>query len=153
MQLCCKKGIANTLLQQSCFCCRYMSLTLPIKSDIIGIGSTALCMIHCLATPFLFVWKASCSMSCHAAPVWWKSFDIAFLLISFVAVVYSIKSSSNTYIKGILTLSWVSLFITEIGKHYFHVELFHTLTYIPATLLILTHFYNRKYCCHSDQCC
>ena len=153
MQLgCIKRGLgkfdATKLRQRSLF----MNLPIRISSDSIGMISSSLCIVHCLATPFLFVFKATCNLSCHSAPLWWRSVDVLFLAISLMAVIYSYRNSSRQWVKGLLVTSWVFLLLTEISKFYIHSELVHFLLYIPATSLILTHFYNKKYCC-SSKCC
>ena len=40
------------------------------KPDSIGVLSSALCMIHCIATPFFFVATACTATCCSAAPLY-----------------------------------------------------------------------------------
>lgn len=129
-----------------------MSFSLRISSDNIGMMSSALCIVHCIATPFLFVWKATCNLSCHSAPLWWRSFDFIFLTIALFAVIYSVKQSTNNWVKGLLISSWVLLLFSEMGKHYLAMDFIHHFSYFPAVALILIHLYNKKYCCTS-KCC
>ena len=72
------------------------SSTLP-KSDIVGALASGLCVVHCIATPFLFV-AQSCSVSgccSEASPTWWSSIDYLFIGITLLAVYYSGKSTGK----------------------------------------------------------
>ena len=77
-----------------------------IKPDAIGSLASTLCLIHCIATPFIFISQA-CTMSCCAdAPIWWQSIDYIFLIISFFAIYRSTKTSTKLEIKIALWLTW-----------------------------------------------
>ena len=54
------------------------------NSDSIGALASTLCLIHCLATPFIFVVQSCAASCCASAPAWWVFFDYLFLTISFV---------------------------------------------------------------------
>lgn len=125
------------------------------NSDKLGAISSTICAIHCMATPFLFVAK-SCSVATHCAqtPIWWKAVDVLFLVVSFVAIYFSAKNSSNSLVKKGLWVSWIvlALIITNDFSHI--INLPHWLIYIPAVNLIILHIYNLKYCqCKTDKCC
>lgn len=58
-------------------------------SDILGASASTLCLIHCLATPLLFVAQAEAVHHEHdhahhhaAGPSWWGMIDIALLFVS-----------------------------------------------------------------------
>lgn len=123
------------------------------KSDSIGALASGLCLLHCIATPFLFVIQPI-SVQSESAPIWWKSLDYVFLLISFFAVYWSAKNSSRNWVKYALWISWTLLTLAIINEK---LELFHLgelVVYIPAISLISLHFYNRKYCqCADETCC
>ena len=70
-----------------------MATNLTYKADIIGASASLLCMIHCLATPFLFFIKSSASLCCSETPVWWKSLDYLFLTVGFFAVVHITRNN------------------------------------------------------------
>ncbi|MAR30539.1 MAG: hypothetical protein CMG24_06410 [Candidatus Marinimicrobia bacterium] len=129
------------------------NITLP-KSDFIGVLSSGLCMIHCIATPFFFV-AATCSATCcSTAPEWWRWIDYTFLIISFVAVYHSTKSSNSQFIKYALWMSWVGLFLFLLNARFEWFYLFENAKFIPAFSLIGFHLYNLKYCqCDSNECC
>ncbi len=75
------------------------------KPDAIGSAASTLCLIHCLATPFIFITQA-CTMSCCAdAPTWWQSLDYLFIVISFFAIFRATQTSTNKFIKIAL---WIS---------------------------------------------
>ena len=119
------------------------------KSDTFGVISSTLCMLHCLATPLLFLSHASTTGA--EAPVWWKWIDIVFLVISFLAVYQSAKTTSRQFMKPALWGSWLVLAFAILNEKF---ELFHlpeALTYVAAITLTILHVYNLKYCnCKTD---
>jgi len=124
------------------------------KSDNIGAIASTLCLIHCIATPLLFL-AQSCSVTCCSrSPAWWSSLDYFFLIISFLSVYQSTQNTSKNWLKSALWISFICLFIVVINEK---ISLFYmndNLLYIPAILLITLHLYNRKYCkCGSNKCC
>lgn len=127
--------------------------TLNKNSDKLGVISSTICAIHCIATPFLFIAK-SCSVTCCSqAPSWWKAIDVLFLAVSFVAIFFSVKNSSNTYVKFGLWISWVFLALIIVNDY---VSLWLTpkwIIYIPAFSLVVLHVYNRKFCQCKAGCC
>jgi len=67
------------------------SLILKPDSDIMGALASGLCMMHCIITPFLFAALATtCS---EVGPLWWKMVDFVFLVITFIAIRYTAKST------------------------------------------------------------
>ena len=128
-----------------------MKLTL-YKPDTLGAFSSGLCLIHCLATPFLFI-AHTCSVTCcEAAPIWWKWIDYFFLIISFFAVYRSTQTTSKSSIKPALWISWILLLIAIVneGFHFFHFP--ESIKYIAGFSLIGFHLYNLKYCqCKTDE--
>ena len=69
------------------------------KPDTFGAIASTLCIIHCVATPFLFV-VHSCTLSgCESTPSWWKNLDYFFLTISFMAIYHSTKTTSKNFMK------------------------------------------------------
>jgi hypothetical protein len=127
--------------------------TLSIKADTIGAAASFLCMIHCVAAPFLFVAQACAHTCCSGAPTWWRSIDFAFLFISGVAVVRATKSSASKPVQFGLWLAWGTLTLSILFET-FHPALFSEwVKYSAATALIVSHFYNLKFGrCHSDSC-
>lgn len=128
------------------------ALTIYNKSDNIGAFASTLCMIHCFATPFLFIVHTDSVKHSDVTPFWWNWIDIFFLLIALFAVYHSANKTSSIWVKNTLWASWIALFIAVINEK---IELIHIpeiVTYIIASLLILVHLYNYKYCqCHTTK--
>ena len=128
-----------------------MKLTVH-KPDTFGAFASTLCMLHCFATPLLFIAQACPGGGCEAAPAWWRSLDYVFLIISFFATQYSAKKTSLSWMPYALFISWALLaaYILIEAFHLFHIS--HALIYPPALSLVFLHLYNRKYCrCEEDQ--
>ncbi len=129
-----------------------MKLTISTP-DSLGIIAGSLCMLHCMATPFLFVLMAGLSGT-EAAAGWWISFNYFFLLIAFFAVYRSVKTTSRSFMKPLFLISWVALAFVMINEQFVWLELAELFSYLMALLLIALHLYNRKYCrCSSYSCC
>lgn len=128
--------------------------SLLVQSDKIGIIASTLCAIHCLMTPVLFVVKACSTSCCAESPIWWQSIDYIFLIISFIAIYYTTKKSSKSWVRISLWASWILLLLTIIS-HSFENTLFpNNFIYFPSSAIIILHFYNIKYCkCAKDSCC
>lgn len=124
------------------------------KPDTFGAIASAICLVHCVATPLIFI-VSSCSLKgCNNTPLWWKSIDYIFLIISLIAIYFSTKTSTNNTVKVLLWLSWTLLFTVIINEKMNWFYLPEYSIYIPATLLIVAHMYNLKYCkCSTDKCC
>lgn len=129
-------------------------ILLKQKSDNIGALASTLCLIHCIATPFLFIVQ-SCSVTCcSATPVWWRYIDFLFLIVSFFAIYKSTQTTSKDWIKPFMWLSWSILFFLIINETKGWLTLNEKLIYIPALTLITLHLYNKKYCkCETTKCC
>ncbi|WP_405604942.1 MerC domain-containing protein [Polaribacter sp. Asnod1-A03] len=124
------------------------------KSDSIGAISSILCLIHCVSTPFIFLAQSSLLNCCNEVPSWWKLIDYFFLVISFIAIFRSTKTTSKSWIKPALWVSWGVLFVVIINEKIELLSLSENIIYIPAFSLIGLHLYNRKYCqCNTDKCC
>ena len=131
-----------------------MIFNLKINSDVIGASASTLCTIHCLATPFVFV-ASTCTQSCCAtAPTWWIAIDYIFLFISFIAVYRSTNTTSSNWIKPLIWLYWVCLFVLILVEHNLSIQISPFYKYIAALSLATTHIYNLKYCqCKNNECC
>lgn len=127
------------------------------KPDTLGACASALCMLHCMATPVLFLAAAtSCSQSCcSAAPLWYQSLDYFFVLLSFFAVLQSTKSSTAKWIKYGLWISWIALLIVILNVNFFQwIYLSQNIKFIPSLILIGLHLYNQKFGpCLENDCC
>lgn len=124
------------------------------RSDILGVLASSLCLIHCIATPFIFAAHAGMAGHGHDSPVWWSIIDSVLLIISFFAVLWSARRTQRQWMKYLLFATWGLLTLIIINEK---LELFHLLEeaiYIPAISLIGLHLYNQRYCqCTDEQCC
>lgn len=131
-----------------------MKLTLN-KPDTFGALASSLCLIHCIATPILFIAQASsacCSSS--VVPSWWQAIDYLFLIISFFAIHGSTQTTTKKYMKPALWLNWLVLFLVVVNEKLALIYLPETFIYTPALTLVALHLYNLKYCqCKTDNCC
>ena len=124
------------------------------KSDILGAAASTLCLIHCVATPFIFIAQTCAVTCCNDTPVWWKFIDYFFLIISFFAIYRSTQTTASNWIKPLLWSSWFLLLIVIVNEKLAWFTLHDTFIYVPAVLLITLHLYNRKYCqCNTNKCC
>lgn len=126
------------------------------KSDTIGAAASLLCLLHCLATPIIFMAQACTDSCCTDSPTWWNFIDFFFLLISFFAVYRSTQTTSKEYMKYALWISWLVLFVTILNEKAEVFPLPESLTYFAAIALVLLHLYNMKYCNCNDEtkeCC
>jgi hypothetical protein len=124
------------------------------KTDKVGIIASTLCMIHCIATPFLFLAKSCSASCCEASPKWWSSLDFLFLLISFFAIYQSSKNSTKNWIKYAMWTSWALLLAALLNEKIHPFTLFEYAIYFPALMLVVLHIYNLKYCqCKPNNGC
>ena len=124
------------------------------KYDSLGALARGLCMIHCIATPFLFIASACTVSCCSTTPLWWQWVDYAFLGISLFAVINASKSSANKFIKYGLWISWTGLFLFLLNAKFLWFTLSINLKYIPALSLVSLHIYNLRFGkCKNDECC
>ena len=118
---------------------------ITINTDSIGIFAGALCMIHCIATPFIFIVKACSATCCADAPLWWTIIDYVFIVISFIAIYFSTKNSRVKWIKFALWISWGLLLITILNHSLLILNLNKYFIYLPASSIILLHIYNQVF--------
>lgn len=124
------------------------------NSDQIGAVSSGLCMLHCFATPFLFLSQSSLIFISLDFTLPWFIINYIFLFISFIAIYYSVKNSSNRFIRISLYLFWAVLSGLIINESLGILSIPETATYLSASSLICLHIYNLNYCrCDNDDCC
>ncbi|MEM1336520.1 MAG: MerC domain-containing protein [Bacteroidota bacterium] len=123
------------------------------KSDVIGAWASGLCLVHCLATPFLFVAQAGLVSSGESHPQWWGVLDFVFLAVSFLAIWWSSKTTSKRWIQIALWASWLLLLFIVLNEKFSLLPLAEQAIYVPAIGLIFFHLYNRRYCqCGNTAC-
>ncbi len=130
------------------------TLQLRSKSDLIGVFSSTLCLAHCLATPLLFMAQAGIMESAEAHPKWWGFLDMVFLGVSFIAIWWSVKTTTKKWMKNALWMCWTVLTLVILNEKMSLVPLAEQAIYVPSAALIFLHLYNRKYCnCGETVCC
>ncbi len=145
-------------MQQCCIWCRKLYICnigvntnlmkgSLINSNSVGAVASALCLLHCLLTPVLFIAHVGHVGDHHASsPTWWKMVDLFFLLVSFFAVYKSSKTTSKKWMVYSLWATWIALFIVIMNEK---IELFHIpeyVMYIIAMSLVILHLYNQLFC-------
>ena len=124
------------------------------RSDYIGAISSTLCMIHCIATPFIFIVSACSASCCATTPLWWQWIDYVFLIISFSAVIQSSKKTKNNFIKYALWTSWVGLLLAILNVQLQLILVNDSIKFVPALSLIGFHLYNYRSCKNNTkECC
>ncbi|MEJ6589220.1 MAG: MerC domain-containing protein [Crocinitomicaceae bacterium] len=124
------------------------------KPDSIGALASSLCLIHCAATPFLFIAQSCSATCCESAPSWWVSLDYLFLALSFWAIYQSTQNTSKKIMKPLLWTCWSALFLAIINEKLEWISLSQNITNIIALSIAVIHIYNLKYCqCQTENCC
>ncbi|MBL6649384.1 MAG: MerC domain-containing protein [Flavobacteriaceae bacterium] len=124
------------------------------SSDKYGVAASVLCMLHCSATPLLYFTQAHNLFHVNDISFLWLSMNYFFLLISSLAVYFSIQNSTKIFVKVLLFVFWLafSFLILNEGFKGFHIPEYYT--YLFASILALLHIYNLKYCkCKNEECC
>ena len=123
------------------------------KADYFGILASGLCLLHCFATPFIFIVRSCSAACCSESPTWWKTIDYLFVIISLIAVKQVFKTSQSKLLKSGFAVSWVALLILILNESFTIFSIFENAVFIPAFGLILLHIYNIKSCKCEKSCC
>jgi hypothetical protein len=111
-------------------------------------------MIHCLATPFIFVVQSCTATCCASAPAWWVIFDYLFLVISFFAIFKSTQTTGSNVMKYALWTFWFLLLSLILNESLEFILITKNVLYFVAVSLACLHIYNLKYCqCSKSECC
>lgn len=123
------------------------------RSDLFGSMASTLCMLHCIATPFVFIAQTAHASCGSLGPWWWHALDFIFLLIGFFAIRRSQQTSSLTWIAKAMYVSWSILTLLILNNKMALLPITGWLIYLPACSLVALHLYNMKYCkCESENC-
>ena len=76
-----------------------MNLSLK-KADLIGVISSGLCLLHCLATPLLFALQTQIINYDSNKPSWWSGLDIIFIILSALAIYKTTHTTTSKWIKS-----------------------------------------------------
>ena len=126
---------------------------LRLKSDSFGAAASGLCLLHCLATPFLFVAQSCAKNCCAAAPTWWLLIDYLFLALSFIAIYFASRQTSKKWVSLGFYVLWLLLTALVVNESQQFLVIRQDWVYVPAFGLILLHLYNKRYCLCEDQQC
>jgi hypothetical protein len=121
------------------------------SSDTLGAFASGLCLIHCLATPFLFVAQAGVHTHHESSPLWWGMIDIVLLVVSLLAVYWTAKNTYIQWVKIGLIVSWVLLALFILNEKFEGVHIAEAWIYLPAVSLVGLHLYNQRYCPHCED--
>lgn len=107
------------------------------KSDIVGMVTSVLCLIHCVSLPFIFA-AGIFSSSLFLEDMHWL--DYVFIFLAFLAVVYSSRKTNQNWIRNGL---WITLvvFSAAILLHEIH-NAFLYVSVCASFCLIILHFLN-----------
>ena len=128
-------------------------MKITIKNpDSFGVITGGLCILHCIATPLLFISNAK--LAGHGTPIEWQLLNFVFVALSFLAIINSAKNSSNPTVKVLFYVLWVILFGLILNESIHVFNLPERATYASAFSLCFLHVYNLKYCqCDDENCC
>ncbi|WP_350288640.1 MerC domain-containing protein [uncultured Croceitalea sp.] len=131
-----------------------MSTFKALSSNNIGAIASVLCLIHCLATPFIFLVQAGVLAFENSHQQWWGLLDLVFLVISLLAVWRSGKTTSKPSLGLALWISWIFLAFIVLNEKLTLFQLPEETIYFPSLALVFFHLYNKKYCkCKGEECC
>ncbi len=123
-----------------------------IDADLLGAWASGLCAVHCAVTPLLFAAQASAHFGQHVAgqevmlPWYWGVLDWAFLLLAFVAILYTSRQVAAAWVKWGMWAAW-SVIAAVIISETLHLHLVsHAFMYLGAFTLIGLHLYNHRQC-------
>ncbi len=116
------------------------------NNDIYGIIVCTLCLLHCIATPFIFVSVAVSNDDQIASPFLWRNLDYLFLAISLFIVYHSAKNTTKPIMKYLLGISWLMLFLVITNEKVGVLHLPELITYITSLNLAVVHLYNYRFC-------
>ena len=123
------------------------------KSDELGMLSSALCMLHCIATPVLLAAVPGSSATHHGSQDWWSWLDILFLIISFIAVFMTVRQSTKRWLRTSMVVSWLMLSFFILNERFGGIEFPFDMVYFPTLALIVLHLVNRRQCRCKAGCC
>lgn len=112
---------------------RKLSLSWP---DVVGILSSSLCIVHCMAMPFLIATGVSILSN------EWLTY--LFIIISFFSIYKATKNCVNLKVGALLWVSFFGFLLTTFFHEQSHV--IHLLNYVFAFAIVVGHVLNIKYC-------
>jgi hypothetical protein len=109
--------------------------------DYTGIVSSALCIIHCLASPLVLLWLGGQSEN-----PWMKVLEFLFLALSLFAVSHAVAHTKLRTVRLLLPVFFAVLAVSVMGEEMWTNARF--LSYGASAGLIGLHLVNLRYCKH-----
>ena len=106
------------------------------KADLIGILSSSICLVHCIATPLLIAFGVGFLTN--------PFFKYLFLIISFISIFKATVKITHTKIAFLLWVSFVGFLFSTLFQEKYH--WLHYSGYFFALLIIIGHLINIKHC-------
>ena len=116
------------------------------NSDLFGVLTCMLCLIHCISSPLIFISLLSLNTELSMSYSWWYNIDYAFIFISFFMVYFSVKITRVKLMKYLFWLSWITLSIVIINEKSESFKIPEHITYLSISSLSILHLYNLKFC-------
>ena len=117
-------------------------LKLRLKSDIVGILSSLLCMIHCFIAPFIYMaWTSSTAQRNYTSNYWYL-IDYLFLIVSFWTIYKATKQTSKAWFRFGFWSSWILLSAILINEKINFTEISEALIFVPTFAIIVLHIFN-----------
>jgi TctA family transporter len=115
---------------------KMINITKINKADIVGILSSSICLVHCIATPLMIAFGASFFTN----PI----FNYFFLIVSFISIFKATEKRRHTKIGSLLWFSFVGFLFSTLFQDKYH--WLHYSGYFFALLIISGHLINIKHC-------
>ncbi len=109
-----------------------------LQADIIGMSSSLLCLVHCLAMPFIFA-----GLALMPNMAWWEGLDYVFLAINFIAVYFTTSHTQLANVRYTLWFGWALLAIAIMGES--KAEWLEYVGYVASMVLIYGHYLNYQH--------
>lgn len=118
--------------------CNIVAITMDLthSHDKIGIWSSLLCIVHCLAVPLVLAVTNGIDLHHNA---WWDALQVVFILIGFWAIRHVVKHMTHTWLKAAFWATFAALVVSVFMHHSFFGEV---LNYSAASALIVLHSIN-----------
>ncbi len=123
--------------------------------DLSGAMVSVLCMVHCMATPLLFLTMPALEATArsHHEHSWWGLLDWVFLALSLIAVWYAAKYTTHRGIRFLFWIFWL-VFAAGLMVEMYGLQEQKWLMYAGSLSLAITHMVNFRYCrrCNTVKC-
>lgn len=107
-------------------------------TDLVGIISSLLCLIHCFVFPLILLWYSTVAEGEGA----WYMLDIVFVVISGVAVLISAINSHMVLVKIGLCVSYLLFAVSIFMHHLMDVAMY--VSFVSSIALVVFHAINLK---------